>query len=454
MESGDYIGPVPTAIKNKDYGVDDDGLTIVPTPTWQFTPYALSLFIPQVDNHLYLTTALREGKCYQFVQLPFDLPNGIAVVLDGEIPLKFWENAKDKALKKGGVRQTTNAHYSLICTERMSEATFLENLRHIFQMPQVYPCRIHAAAGLADLTADWEGASDLDGPVRIVHEAAVQLAPLMSGMDRIDVAGLHGHISIEKPTFSSLLSSPFFSRVAFHLLGFGVEIEDSHSAAIRMGAIREMIADRYEWDTDLPYKNVVLPNSGVDDVVDSFKRGLSFSEFEYGEHVPNLSDSEESEQAFLDFYKPFGVLTCTLIAANSVWAVMSFDGTSTDIPPFRIERDNKIYAADACGRITDWIDDTEQQLIVVESYADPIPTPRVKFERILAESGRTRQCKKILLPCPAPSLGASPGSGGSDDMHLPLERLCEEIVHLGYKVITEQAGFGVVASVLTDAEQG
>ncbi|KAJ3182441.1 hypothetical protein HDU87_008605 [Geranomyces variabilis] len=145
MESGEYNGPVPTAIKNKDHGVDDDGLTISTT-----------------------------------------------VVLNGEIPLKFWENAKDKALKKGGVRQTTNAHYSLICTESMSEATFLGNLRHSFQMPQVYALPYpRPAAGLADLTADWEGASDLDGPVRIVHKAAVQLAPPMLGMDGIDVAGLH-----------------------------------------------------------------------------------------------------------------------------------------------------------------------------------------------------------------------------------------------------------------------
>ncbi|KAJ3165523.1 hypothetical protein HDU88_004010 [Geranomyces variabilis] len=135
----------------------------------------------------------------------------MAVVFDGEIPLKYAERnlaVKDNTLKKGGIRQTSNAHYSLICTQPVSEAAFLETLRSILQMPQVFPCRIHAAAENGDLVFDWEGVSGLDGPVRIIHEAGGTLPLQILGMDKLDVAGRHAHISIEKPTFSSLLSTP------------------------------------------------------------------------------------------------------------------------------------------------------------------------------------------------------------------------------------------------------
>ena len=36
------------------------------------------------------------------------------------------------------------------------------------------------------------------------------------------------------------------------------------------------------------------------------------------------------------------------------------------------------------------------------------------------------------------------------DMFLPLETLCEEVVRLGYKVLAEPAGFGIVAIVRGD----
>jgi len=141
------MGP-PAAINSlqpicgDDYGIDDDGLTICPTPQ-EFTPYAISLFLPQSTNHLYITSNTKEGRCFMFIDTNYTLPKGLAIVYDRPCRLK-WYNKLDK--KEKGHRN--DKHFSLICTEKMIEEDYLEAIAKVFRLPQMNVCRVYAGSGL------------------------------------------------------------------------------------------------------------------------------------------------------------------------------------------------------------------------------------------------------------------------------------------------------------------
>ncbi|KAJ3155686.1 hypothetical protein HDU86_004155 [Geranomyces michiganensis] len=55
------FGPTPSAVRKVEYGIDDNDLTIVPTPTWNFTAYGLSMFVSEHENHLWNRSTFRHG---------------------------------------------------------------------------------------------------------------------------------------------------------------------------------------------------------------------------------------------------------------------------------------------------------------------------------------------------------------------------------------------------------
>ncbi|KAJ3183422.1 hypothetical protein HDU87_006741 [Geranomyces variabilis] len=259
LESNEFAGPTPSAVRNVEYGIDDDDLTIVPTPAHNFTAYGLSLFLPKHEIHLWNRSMFPHGRCFQFVEVGYTLPEGLAVVYDGEVRLKCWDGKEDRLEKRSGREQFR--HYSLVTAARMSESEYRIKLSEAFSMPQVMPCRILAGAEKSAEVhmPEWRGRrACVDGEVLAIADAAelyIETAKLLSPAFAVNIILLYQLVTddVAQVSFAQVLASSLWSRTAFHLLGLAERVESHNSRGVRYLANGDTIAARHEWDPDVPY---------------------------------------------------------------------------------------------------------------------------------------------------------------------------------------------------------
>ncbi|KAJ3176480.1 hypothetical protein HDU87_005174 [Geranomyces variabilis] len=357
LEAADYLGHPPSTVRNMDYGIDDLGETIVPTPTWQFTQFALSLVLPTYANHLYTRSDLREGRCFQFTSPGYGLPKGLGLAYDGKVRLKCWNNGEDRKEKQSG-RSQYHDHYSLFVTEKMPESDLLARLATVFSMPHVMPCRVRAAAQPVNLSSFLESKPQIlrDGPVLTIINAAEFFFPQIAACNpslALDIGALHTFLTEDATSFEQVVESGFWARTAFHLLGLAESKVTSNSAGTRYLGVRDLIADRLGWDADLEYGYV--PDSR------DVKR------------VPlvDTRNSSDLKAKVLDFYKAQGAISVAIAPRHSLWVFVAFDGTTLDIPALQVTVDGTVHKAEVNKRVT-----IENQLGVCQ--------PETNFDRVIA----------------------------------------------------------------------
>jgi len=238
---------VPSLVKNKDYGLNEEtGCVITPTPLLSNTEFGLSLFAidTSIEKHTIPSSRVRPPQCY-IVPKDTVLPDGLGVVHDGEVRLKFWVPKRDKKEQR-----TTARHYSLIATTAMQENEFLTKVRSIFEQPPVVLCTLLAAAEGVDIYPISD-TKRFDGPVKIIIEAIQSsISKLQHPHDIFDAIALHTFIDDTSPSFEKLLQYPFYCRIAFHILLLHSFTEESVSSSTRSAMIFEQIGNNFEWDTD------------------------------------------------------------------------------------------------------------------------------------------------------------------------------------------------------------
>ena len=242
MERRSFSGHPPSAVANKEYGLDGNGLTIAYTP--HQIQYAVCLIFPRSNmsgNHDY-PLKVKFPKCFMFIK-NYTLPEGLAIVYDGNIPLQFDHVGKD-------VPHIEDVpHFSLYCNKSMPEKEFLEKLNTVFSMPQVFPCRVHAG-GKVEIGHILKYPPRFDPSIANIIDALEDYFDQSDHpMDCLDILALHTWIDSTTPTMDTLLEHPFYSRIAFHALGRCKE--ESISAEMRMTMIREQIGKHFGWNTRL-----------------------------------------------------------------------------------------------------------------------------------------------------------------------------------------------------------
>lgn len=237
-----HAGDPVRFVEGEDYG-NDNGYTIVPQPE-TFTRYAISLFLPENANHLYVHSKFK--KCFMFV-CAYNLPDGLGIVYDRTVELQWRDKKKDAA----DPQSTTNYHFSLIATSRMPLSEFLAKVHRVFSMPHVMPCRIFAGAGV-ELFKTLDPNQYPDGAVGVVLSTTSKFFEHTDDhIDRYNCIVLHTWIEKEKPTFDQLLGEPLYARIAFNVLG--KHDEEYATAAMRMSNVRDTMGRRLRWDPNDEY---------------------------------------------------------------------------------------------------------------------------------------------------------------------------------------------------------
>lgn len=237
-------------IKNKDYQVDASGMTVVPSVKWEYTPYAMSFFLPVLNPHLFTTSALSADNACWVATPTFKLPSGISIVYDGPTTLKYW-NKKDKAARE--IIKTKHHHFSLYSSSSILESTFMDGLKTIFA--RFLPCDIVAQAEPIDLCRI-DDTDKLDGPLTIIAQCIevifdTQITSIDPN-DVMDLIVLYTAIDSNIWTRKELFNQPLFSRIAFHALG--LVHEENQSTMVRFGNVRESIGHHFKWDVDENYE--------------------------------------------------------------------------------------------------------------------------------------------------------------------------------------------------------
>ena len=88
----------------------------------------------------------------------------------------------------------------------------------------------------------------LEGPIQIITRCIerITIEPPTGGL-----LSLLSFIADTKPTFAMLLDNQAYSRVGFNTLDYWLQEEENDSECIRITSIRESIAEKFNWDTDL-----------------------------------------------------------------------------------------------------------------------------------------------------------------------------------------------------------
>ena len=208
------------------YAIGDDERVIAPTPEWERTPNAISLFVwlSVEEKHAVPRTKFLGGACYvSYIQA--QLPAGLELVFDGRMSFMKRRTKKDK-------RKITVDHYSLYPTRKDFTkdeyvATVTKFMRENFMV-----CNLSAGADASrkgDRDEDDEdlvlidtgyAKSGYDRQVLTVMrcvEDCLQLphCPDLSPSKEIMYASLH-HFLVERGacTFEELLRNPLWSRFA------------------------------------------------------------------------------------------------------------------------------------------------------------------------------------------------------------------------------------------------
>ncbi|KAJ3164304.1 hypothetical protein HDU88_005402 [Geranomyces variabilis] len=340
---------MPSAVRNIEFGIDDDDLTIVPTPAYNFTAYGLSLFISKYGNHLWNRSMSRRGRCFQFVEVGYTLPEGLAVVYDGQVRLNCWDSKEDHRLEKRSGREQFLHHYSPVATARMSESEYRTKLSEAFSTPHVMP----RAEESADVRMpEWRGRrACVDGGVLAIADAAelyIETAKLLSPAFALDIILLYQLVTDDIAPVSSSRTI----REEFDTLQTGTQSQPVTNGTPTYPMIR--LNKQPTWRSD--------------SLIDSVKRQLSFSEIEYGQHVGSIHENSPGvKNAILDLYKPYGGIAVTVIEAHSIWANVAFDGNREDIPPLKLWLAGAEHVADFHGQVTGWLDKEEPSVVVGSS---------------------------------------------------------------------------------------
>lgn len=182
----------------------------------------------------------------------YNLPEGLGIVYDRTLELKYL----DKKMDKKDPQTTVNKHFSLICTKRMPLHEYFQKVLQVFSIPHVMPCRIFAGAEV-ELIKSLDPNTYGDGQIAIILSTVRKFFEQTEDpVDKYNCIALHTWIEDQKPTFDQLVSDSLFSRIAFNILG---KHDDwSATATIRIGNVHDEMGRKLNWDTNDEYIRYVL----------------------------------------------------------------------------------------------------------------------------------------------------------------------------------------------------
>ena len=256
--------------KKLEYNVDDDDNVIIQTPDWKYTMGAISLFLPISNPHAFTQSIFSTqmgGKCWVTNQNNNKLPDGLGLVYDGPVKLKFWRKASTEEKK---IMKYEHHHFSLVCCKRMSETDFLKKINEFFSDDYFNVCNMKAEAIIELQSINIENFDSTMKHIILCLEIIINDKELKNINFILDLVALHTFIDNEKPlTFDVFLINPLYSRIAYHALS----LYDSMCASlsIKFNTIAAEIETKYGWD-DYCYNEYKIIESGLDNNIENINK--------------------------------------------------------------------------------------------------------------------------------------------------------------------------------------
>lgn len=229
-----------------EYAEDEHGFVIPPSPQWEYTPTAISLF--QWDDtikHMASTSYATSADC---VVSPKELvlPNGLGLCQDGLIDLN---RSVSNPNKRQRAPQSVQ-HYSLYPTERITVASFISKVNEFMRTNMVL-CSMSGGAETKDiLRRDWNPHHYCSTTDSILK--GIELVLDTKSCDTVTIwklCHLHDMLLENNWDRSELGTNLFWSRIVAILLA-QCEIMGlpGTSLAIRMSQVRNYLEKKYDWD--------------------------------------------------------------------------------------------------------------------------------------------------------------------------------------------------------------
>ncbi|KAI8585720.1 hypothetical protein BDZ88DRAFT_442172 [Geranomyces variabilis] len=353
--------------RNIEFGIDDDDLTIVPTPAYNFTAMETTSGTAPCLGVVDASSSSRWATRCRKVSPSSTTAN---------LGLKCWDNKEDHRLEKRSGCEQFLYHYSLVATARMFELEYRTKLSEAFLKAHIMPCRnLAGAEESAEVhMPEWRGRpACVDGGVLAIADAAelyIETAKLLSPALTLDIILLYQ------------LVTDGIVPVSFHLLGLAERVEPHNSRGVRYLASRDTIAATNGTLTYLMVRTDWGPHTS---------RGVRLQSGTRSQPVTNGTPTY-----LMDLYNPYGGIAVTVIEAHSLWAIVASDGNREDIPPLKLGLAGAGHVADFYGQVTGWLDKEEPSVVVGSSSSSRIPVHREEFEEVLKNSDPTHQCHRML----------------------------------------------------------